>query len=686
MLILGINGHIATEVEDATQHLRGHDAAAVLLRDGEILAAIEEERLNRVKHANFFPRRAIRECLALHGFGLADVDYIALNVDERSASMEAIARFLEDARCVDRDGRALYAGLFEREFGAPVADRLRFCNHHLAHAWSAYGPSGEADSLVVVFDGEGDFRSGGVYSAHEGRMELLREFGTRDSLGHFYTSIIRLLGYNEFDEYKAMGLAPYGDPAVHAPLFRRLYSLLPEGRYELADRATRARLLGEAGLIDRARRKGEPFTRDHKDVAAALQQALEAVIEHVLRHFRSATGHRSLCLAGGVAHNCSANGKVLQWGLFDRVFVQPAAHDAGGALGAAWHVLHEEQVRAGRACAAVGTARPRHAFLGRDIGCDSQVAAALRPWEGLVQVARCDDVVGTAAALLAEGRVLGWVQGRSEFGPRALGHRSILADPRPASNKQRINAMVKQREAYRPFAPSVPRERLAHYFELPSTEADLSFMTYVLKVREPVRATLGAVTHVDGTARVQAVSRDSNELYWHLIEAFGEITGVHVLLNTSFNNHAEPIVDSVDDALTCFLTTGLDAVVIGNHLVTRRPLAEDLAAHACLVPRLPPSRKLVRAQRLDSTGQAEAAYRIDGTMNRFFARTSIDISVDAWRVLQEADGRRTLGELMREADIAPGARRPALLAELHMLWCERFVMLRPTSRQEPQPS
>ena len=683
MLILGINGHIATEDEDATHHLRGHDAAAVLLRDGELVAAIEEERLNRIKHGNFFPRRAIRECLALHQIEWADLDCIALNVEESSGAMEATVRYLEDPGCGSRGARQLYGALFEREFGVSVLDKLRFCQHHLAHAWSAYAPYGDAESLVVVFDGEGDFRSGGVYSARDGDLQMLRDFRVADSLGHFYTSIIRLLGYNEFDEYKAMGLAPYGDPQVYGDLFRGFYTLLPEGRYELMPRAARAQQLEHAGLIDCARRKGQAFTDCHKNIAAALQAALEALILHVLRHFRSATRLRNLCLAGGVAHNCSANGKILQSGLFERVFVQPAASDAGGALGAAWSVQHGERRRAAHARAPLPAARLNHVFLGTGIGDDDQTQSALRPWRRLVETQVCADVVREASALLADGRVIGWVQGRSEFGPRALGHRSILADPRPAMNKQRINAMVKRREGFRPFAPAVQQGRLHDYFELPPTAADLSFMTFVLKVRESMRETLGAVTHVDGTARVQSVHRAHNALFWELIEAFGQHTGVYALLNTSFNNHAEPIVDSVDDAVACFLTTGLDALVIGNHLVTRRELGDSVEeACAHLVPHLPPSRKLVRAQRLGEDGGTEPVYRIEGTMHRFFASPSIEVSRHAWEVLQEAGGRWRLFELMNAAGIADDLQRKSVLEEMQMLWSRRFVNLRPAVDEE----
>lgn len=670
MLILGLNGYRADETEDNSHTLRGHDSAAVLVRDGAILSAFEEERLSRVKHCNFFPARAIRRCLEAHQLRLADVDWIALNMEEATCRQEANWRYLDDATCESRDARRFYGAQFERQFGIDVAHKLRFCNHHLAHAWSAYGPSGHADSLVVVFDGEGDWKSGGVFSGEGGHLSELRSYRVNQSLGHFYTSIIRLLGYNEFDEYKAMGLAPYGDPAVYGELFRGLYALLPQGDYELATGNERFRLLEKARLIDGARRKGQPFTQMHMDVAAALQASLETIVQHVLRHYRQATGHRKLCLAGGVAHNCSVNGKVLGWGLFEQVFVQPAAHDAGGALGAALHALHEEGARR--------PARLHHLALGSDLGTPRDVERSLQAWGDLVSIRTSADIARDAAAMIAEGEVIGWVQGRAEFGPRALGHRSILADPRPASNQQRINGMVKKREAYRPFAPSVQQERLHDYFDVPAAAADLSFMTYVLQVKKPMRGTLGAVTHVDGTARVQTVSREHDPLYWRLIESFGQHTGVHVLLNTSFNNHAEPIVDSVHDAVTCFLTTGLDALVVGDCIVLKKDLAGSSAPHEHLVPGLPPSRTLVQAQQLAGPGTTETVHRIGGTMNRFFARRSIDIPVEAWRVLQQADGRRPLGALLDGLGVSADDRRAVVDTLLH-LWSERFITLLPST-------
>lgn len=685
MVILGIHGDSAFEVDDNAHHLRGHDSAAVLLGDGEILAAIEEERLARVKHCNAFPRRAIRRCLEMQRLCIGDIDHIAVNMDGQTAELAAAARYLNHPATTSRDAVDLYGQLFRHEFGVDVSHKLRFCNHHVAHAWSAYGPSGFDDALVVVFDGEGDHRSGGVFTGANGRLVALRDYGVEQSLGHFYTSVIRLLGYNEFDQYKAMGLAPYGDPQAYEALFAGLYQLLPDGNFHLAAPVARMRRFEQAGLLEAARRRGEPFSQRHKDVAAALQQMLETVVLHVLGHFRTSTGLRNLCLAGGVAHNCSANAKVLGSGLFERMFVQPAAHDAGGALGAAWFVQQGERERRVQPLAPSPATRLRHLALGSGIGGDSALERSLTAWDRFVRVERSADCRREAAAAIAEGQVIGWVQGRSEFGPRALGQRSILADPRPAWNKQRINDLVKTREAYRPFAPSVPVERLHDYFEVPQTEADLSFMTYVLRVREDRRALLGAVTHVDGTARVQTVLREQSPLYWELIEEFGHLTRVPILLNTSFNNNAEPIVDSADDALACFLTTRLDALWVGNYQLRKRHPTDALEAHESLVLSLPLSRKLVRAHKLSERGSAQPVFRIDGTMSRFFARPSAELTPELWRALLHADGQRPVADLLDMAGLHSREARDLAVEQILALWARRFVRLSPRTGDGTAP-
>jgi carbamoyltransferase len=360
-----------------------------------------------------------------------------------------------------------------------------------------------------------------------GAFAEIDAFPQSKSLGVLYLEAIKYIGYASFDEYKVMGLAPYGDPERFLGLLRTSYALLPDGKYDLALDRIDATL---KPAVER-RAKGAPITQAHMDLAAGLQSALEEIVLHVLRHHQRASGHRRLCLAGGVAHNCTMNGKIARSGMFEEIFVQPAAHDAGCALGAALAVSVPDG-------AAPRPRRLSSVYWGRDVGDDRAIRAELDRWSPWLTVERSADVARTAASLIAGGAVIGWVQGRSEFGPRALGHRSILADPRPAENKDRINRMVKKREAYRPFAPSVLEERAHEFFVLPQAASTLGFMVIVLEVREDRRELLGAITHVDGTARVQTVSRAASPRYWDVIHAFGELTGVPVLLNTSFNNNA----------------------------------------------------------------------------------------------------------------------------------------------------
>jgi carbamoyltransferase len=660
MLVLGIHSLSPfRDFDDMDPELGWghHDAAAVLVEDGRVVAAIEEERLNRVKHSSAFPLRSARRCLQEAGVRFQDVDRIAVAFSEDYADRYFLRRALENAALPLGGGRAQLAGVLEREFGWDAVERLRFVGHHKAHLWSAFRPSGFDSGLAVSIDGVGESLSGAVATFHGGRLDLLREYPVRKSLGVFYRECITMVGYTRFDEYKVMGLAPYGDASRYQELFADAYRLLPRGDYEVLPGNALVLLMEEAGLARHARRKGEPFTQAHCDFSAALQQALERIVFHVLSHYREETGARSLCLAGGVAHNCSMNGRIAYSGLFERVWVQPAAHDAGNALGAALAVLHDEG-------APLASAPLRQVYLGSGIPDGGGVEQLLRGWGELIEFERRDDVVDETARLLAGGSVVGWVQGRSEFGPRALGNRSILADPRPAENKDRINVMVKKREGYRPFAPSARLERAGDFFEFPSAVTEFPFMTFALRVRPEVRTLLGAVTHVDGTARVQTVAQDTNPRYWALLRAFEELTAVPVLLNTSFNNHAEPIVDSVDEAVACFLTTGLDALVVGDYLVRKRGGGAAGEALARLNPSLPASCKLV--MRTGTGGARE--YELESTGSRYFGEKAVAISEHAFAMLWAADGARTLNELLDGSGVLEEAGRGNILDEIAELW------------------
>lgn len=672
MRILGISGESKrAEDDDIFMSLR-HDSAAVLIVDGHVVAAVEEERLNRIKHSNCFPVNAIRSCLEIGNTTLAALDAIVLSNEASAYEEWTVYSGLGDPTLpAPTDGTSFVEGLFHRFFGASVRPVLRFCHHQKAHAWSAYGVSGFQDALVLTIDGMGDNSSGMVLRASEGGMEVLRKLPIHHSLGILYNRIITLLGFRYFDEYKAMGLAPYGNPDAYEDVFQKGYRLLEDGHYVIQPIQWWYDKLGTVGLLRRARRTGEPFTQEHMDIAAGLQSSLERIVLHVLKHFARTTGLRSLCLAGGVAHNCSMNGKILRSELFDRVFVQPASHDAGGALGAALSVAAQEVPKA-------PFAKMSHVYLGPELGPMCDVERTLRLWSDFISIERPTDLANTVARKLAGGAVIGWVQGRSEFGPRALGNRSILADPRPAENKQRINAMIKKRESYRPFAPAVMEERASEFFDIPATEACFSFMTFVVPVKEHVRGTLGAVTHVDGTARIQTVSRSQNVRFWELLNAFDSITGLPLLLNTSFNNNAEPIVDSLEDALACFLTTGLEYLIAGDFLVSKKAVLDMTLAAGTLCPLLMRSCRLEKTSpvvsRADSGGSQCAVVR---AKHGYFSRPCQAISSELFFVLARADGSRSLDSLIADLQEESQMSRSALINEVIELWGQRLISMSP---------
>lgn len=661
MYVLGLNCFFSRPDEDFIPRLPEyffHDASAVLLRDGRVVAAVEQERLSRIKHTNRFPGDAVRAVLARAGITIADVDKVAFFFTEEWVDKVLFQLYSQHPGVEVKWSRELIKERIRELFGHDLPDeKLAFVPHHESHAYSAYPQSGYDDALVMVMDGQGEGVSTSFYSADGDRVELLGSKDIDRSIGHLYTAGTEILGYRLFDEYKVMGLAPYGDPATYRKLFEELYDLRSDGHFDMDH--NRLKLLAlRAGIVPR--RKGEKMTRRHMDFAAALQQATEDLALHMIEHWRWVTGHRRLAIAGGVGQNCTLNGKLLTGGRFQEVFVHPAAHDAGAALGAALKVHRESAGRLPRA-------RVRDVFWGPGIPGDSEVEERLAEWRGLLDFRRSADVAEETAGLLAAGKVVGWVQGRSEFGPRALGNRSILADPRPAENHRRINLMVKNRESYRPFAPSVKAERLRDYFEYPSDVPAPDFMVFTVPVRAERASELAAITHVDGTARVHAVDREVNERYWRLLDAFERRTGVPVLLNTSFNNHAEPIVDSVEDAIRCFLTTRLDHLVIGDVIATKT--GGDLRDLTGLVPSLP------RSARLERTITPGGAERARLTANHATAG-SAEIGDHTFETLRKADGRSSLGDLGLNVDTPGGLES---LREIENLWKDRLVELRPPS-------
>lgn len=664
MLILGLNGSDRATTERTSDANFHHDASAVLVEDGRVLACVEEERLTRVKHTRAFPTRAVHACLAAAGRRQADVGCVAWNVSPSWAVAEMRKQTPygpapEDA--ADRWARAT----LRRHLGWEPP-RLRFVDHHECHAASAFEPSGYDDALVVSLDGIGDdarggFRSGGVWIGHGRRLEEIASFSAAQSLGLMYLSLIEVVGFHRFDEYKVMGLAPYGRREVYADLFEEMVTLGPGGTYEFvcdsvflsrvipADVA--AELAGGSADAEQARR----------DFAAGLQEMLERIVFHVVGYHAQTTRLRALCLAGGVAHNCTLNGRLQREGGFERMFVQPAAHDAGGALGAA--IVAGWDAGAPRLTVPnlfVGPAEPAHDT--------AIVRERLSAWAGHFAI-EGDATVADVAARLEAGDVIGVLHGRSEFGPRALGHRSILADPRPASMKDRINAMVKKREAFRPFAPMVQAERAREFFALDGASATFDFMTYTVPVREAHRAALAAITHVDGTARVQTVERANDPTTWDLLEAFGRRTGFPILLNTSFNNHREPIVETIDDALGCLATTALETLWCEGVLVRKRASASESIGALRLVLR-DDVRLVWRASPLRSGAPGARSWALE-SLSR-----NEEVALDARLAALIADeGPPIATSAVLDGLDAEGRRR--LYATLAELWSERWIRLTP---------
>jgi carbamoyltransferase len=553
---------------------QGHDAAAALLVDGEVVAAAAEERFNGRKHSGAFPAGAIGYCLAEAGIGLADVDEIVHGFDYSPYR----AAFSMDPATAEQ-----YRHVFSKEALLELVrhhlpdfalERVHQVSHHLAHAASAYFTSGWDQCLVLVVDGMGEVDSATVYTGRDGQVETVQRISAHDSIGVLYSLVTFHLGFDfNADEYKIMGLAPYGDPERFRDFFEAAVELrddgtiripvlrLNRGRHERENYLATRHILAER--LGAARSPDSEVTDAHRDIAAALQACLDRVMLHMCDRFATRTAQRRLALAGGVALNCTANGRLLASGRFDDLYIQPAAADDGTALGAA---LYRASVH-GEA----RNARFAVPFLGPGYAPPA-VEAALTRVADRVTVTRFPsdaEACGEAARFIAEGRVVGWFRGRMEFGPRALGHRSILADPGDPAMRDRVNAMVKKREAFRPFAPAVTREEVHRWFAVPE-RTTLPYMITIVEVREPHRAALPAITHVDGTARVQTVSREDDPAFHRLLQEVGRRTGRQMVLNTSFNVKGQPIVNTPLEAVETFLGTGIDCLFLENVLVQRR--------------------------------------------------------------------------------------------------------------------
>lgn len=546
-----------------------HDSSACIARDGELLFAVAEERISRIKHDAGFPRQAISACLEFAKVRPGELDFICQGWPAPRKV------FATDLKCFLRgqypitylnvlNSARLYASMahqnggfkrFTHHIGATKA-QMRFVDHHLAHAISAYSYSGFDDAAVVVMDGRGAWEASSIWHGRDGRLDHVLTIPWPNSLGLFYAQFTQYLGFvPNSDEWKVMGLAPYGSPGVDLGEFISL-------NYETY--RVNAPLLFERsnGVSAIAKRLGPERTPESeidgsfKNIAFAVQDACELAMLSLVKLATRKTGCRDVCLAGGVALNSKANGKIQASGAVDRIFIQPAASDDGVALGAA---LAPYLDGGGRL-----PMRPlRHAYLGPEFS-DSEIEKALRTYK--LRATKLSDIAATTAELLSNGKIIGWFQGRMEFGPRALGHRSILADPRDPEMNAKVNNAVKFREWWRPFAPSILKEVAGEYLE---HACDSPFMILTNSVRPEKRDVIPSVTHVDGSARPQTVEKEISPLYWNLIDEFGKRTGVPVLMNTSFNLRGEAIVNTPTDAIRTFFSSGMDALVIGSYLVEK---------------------------------------------------------------------------------------------------------------------
>lgn len=550
-----------------------HDSSACLIQDGEILYAVEEERLSRQKHTQCFPTLAIADCLAQNDLFPQDIDHIAISICPGASDALKLSHaaklgpssgpFLQYEFNRLRDRNMQFWSWYHKTW-ADDGPEVHFVDHHLAHAAGTYFVSPWDDAAIMSIDGWGEWSTTWLGQAEGPKLTMLSESLFPNSLGVFYSAATEFCGFKpNYDEGKTMGLAPVGDKSLFFDEVDSMVSLDEDGRVQLNLSwfdfpSFSGRLCGQKmlDLFGPMRAAGDPITDLHANVAAAFQAVLEKNVLSLARHLKKLTGKRYLVHSGGVALNSVANGQIVTEGIFDDVFMMPGAGDNGTAIGAAAYA-HSSILKQQK--------RIRHTtpYLGRAYS-NSDVVECLN--EAKVPFELVAQPLETVAQALADGMIVGWFSGRMEFGPRSLGARSILADPTNPDMKRKINAEVKHREPFRPFAPSVCAEHAHRYFEMP---VEVPYMLKVAKVRPEMRTVLPAVVHVDGTARLQTVAKNCAPEYHALISEFAKLSGHPVILNTSFNVMGEPIVESPLDALRCFYSTGIDLLVMGSVIVPK---------------------------------------------------------------------------------------------------------------------
>ncbi|MBK8712946.1 MAG: carbamoyltransferase [Niastella sp.] len=575
MIIIGINAYHA-------------DASAAIFVDGKLIAAIEEERFTRIKHWAGFPKRSIEFCLREAGIHWQDVDYYAIGRDPKAkmwnklfylaknfgGSFNALKDRYANSRKVASTAEEL-----SNASGLPVTvfnNKIKNVEHHRSHLASAFFASPFKNAACLSIDGSGDFSTTMTAVGNENHISVLKSIDFPHSLGIFYTAFTQLLGFPHYgDEYKVMGMAPYGNP-IYADALDDVIRLTPDGLFKLNLKYFRK---GTSGVISynqdhvpevapmysglmiekfgAVRKKEEALSQYHKDLAASVQKKTEQVIFHLLNHLQKQTGLFDVCIAGGVAQNSVANGKITRNTAFKNVYIPSAGHDAGISIGAALFVQHE----------IAGLARQPifSAYTGSKFS-NEQIAKMLNEMNIPFTQMTDETLYDVVTDCLIDGGVVGWMSGRAEFGPRALGGRSIIADPRRKDAKELLNSKIKKRESFRPFAPSILKEYVSEYFEL---DEPVPFMEKVFPIKKEMQQRVPAVTHVDGTGRLQSVDKEISARYYQLIETFRKKTGIPILLNTSFNEN-EPIVNDPEQALNCYLRTDMDMLVMENILLQKQ--------------------------------------------------------------------------------------------------------------------
>lgn len=576
MVIVGINAYHA-------------DSSAAIFVDGKMIAAIEEERFTRVKHWAGFPKLSIEFCLKEAGLTFEQVDYYAIGRDPKAKMFNKLlyvtANFLGSFSVIrDRvlnshqvatiqNELSSISGLPEKKF----ENKIKNIEHHRSHLASAFFASPFEEAACLSIDGSGDFSTTMIGIGKGNNIEVLNSVDFPHSLGIFYTAFTQLLGFPHYgDEYKVMGMAPYGEP-TYVEQLRDVIQLTDDGLFKLNleyfrkgthgvisygdDHIPMVKIMYSDLMLSKfgaAREKDEPLTQKHKDLAASVQRMAELTIFHILNHLQKKTGMTNVCIAGGVAQNSVANGKITRNTEFKNVYIPSAGHDAGISMGAALYVQHQllKTPRQAPIYSAYTGSRFSNEEIKKILDTKGISYRQLSDEETYDSVTDC----------LINGGVVGWMSGRAEFGPRALGGRSIIADPRRIDAKEILNLKIKRRESFRPFAPSILKEYVGEYFEL---DEPVPFMEKVFPIKADKRAEIPAVTHVDGTGRLQSVDKDISPRYYALIEVFRKKTGVPILLNTSFNEN-EPIVNSPEEALACYTRTQMDMLVIENIVISRK--------------------------------------------------------------------------------------------------------------------